>query len=243
MGMSTQERSARYHAKKRAEWLMLHGEPKRVGGNRKAQTFKQCESCGQTFGPVECLAVKYCSRGCRQKGMRGRPSAKRGQRFPELQRAEVRKCLTCETEFRAVKDHHRRKQLYCTHTCYLKNRRQSSFEMRVMECLRQFGMELEVQARRGHWTFDAAVVGTNVLVEADGEFWHRGDKVKARDERKNLWCDQNGYTLVRIPELEFYKGGADVILTRWENATANKAERLIKADPQYQVAGNARPTG
>ncbi len=35
----------------------------------------------------------------------------------------------------------------------------------------------------------------------------------------------------------------DVILQRYENATGNKAERLIKADPQYQAAGDARPTG
>ena len=38
----------------------------KVGGNRKPQTFKDCQKCGSRFGPLSYLAQKFCSRACKQ---------------------------------------------------------------------------------------------------------------------------------------------------------------------------------
>lgn len=40
-------------------------ERKRRGGNRKPQTFKKCERCGVTFGPLDRLSQKFCSMECK----------------------------------------------------------------------------------------------------------------------------------------------------------------------------------
>lgn len=40
-----------------------------VGGNRKRQTFKNCEKCGDLFGPVQRLAMRFCSKECKHAAM------------------------------------------------------------------------------------------------------------------------------------------------------------------------------
>lgn len=37
------------------------------GGNRKPQTFKNCNCCGKRYGPLKRLAQKFCSVSCKQK--------------------------------------------------------------------------------------------------------------------------------------------------------------------------------
>ncbi len=65
MGLSTAERSRRYHARKRAEYIAQHGHPPQVGGNRRPQSFKHCEGCGVWFGPLETLKQRFCSIACK----------------------------------------------------------------------------------------------------------------------------------------------------------------------------------
>ena len=36
----------------------------KIGGNRKPQTFRNCEKCGNRFGPLERLAARFCSHAC-----------------------------------------------------------------------------------------------------------------------------------------------------------------------------------
>ena len=66
---------------------------------------------------------------------------------------------------------------------------------------------------------DGAIVDAAVLIEADGDYWHRSEKVQERDGRKNDWCEANGFTLYRVPELAFYRdpdAAVRVILRRAE---------------------------
>lgn len=37
----------------------------KVGGNRKPQKFRPCLKCGETFGPLDRLSQKFCSRVCK----------------------------------------------------------------------------------------------------------------------------------------------------------------------------------
>ena len=177
-----------------------------------------CRQCGADYQPGH-LRRQFCSLACKGMASRNRPTAKRGKVFPALQRAAVRACLCCGTEFRAVKDTKRVKQVYCSHRCYLRNRRVSHFENRVMSLLEGAGLTIERTVRLGRWTFDGRVAGTAILIEADGDYWHRSEKVKERDRRKNDWCDTNGFTLYRVPELAFYRdpdAAVRVILRRAE---------------------------
>jgi very-short-patch-repair endonuclease len=243
MAITTAERSARYNAKPVAKNCPECGTTNIVTRKHKGicdhcknlrrarfrpQTFANCDYCGERFGPLTHLGVKFCSYKCSRMFLAGGPSRCRGKQRPHTRRAESRLCLSCMVEFRAVKDTKRRKQIYCSHTCYLRNRRVSHFEIAVMDLLESLGITLERQHRVGRWTFDAQLAGTRILVEADGEYWHRDEKVKARDIRKNAWSAEHGFSLVRVNEIEFYRNpmaAISSVVARWETATGKKAER------------------
>jgi very-short-patch-repair endonuclease len=39
----------------------------------------------------------------------------------------------------------------------------------------------------------------NLVVEADGVYWHRMDKQKQKDARKNAYLENSGHDVVRLP--------------------------------------------
>lgn len=100
---------------------MMNLENKQQGGNRRPQTFKDCLQCSKHFGPVDRLAIKFCSRLCLYAFRKGKPNAKRGKKYPHLQRARIGNCLICGKEYRAIKDFKTRKQKFCSATCFQKN--------------------------------------------------------------------------------------------------------------------------
>lgn len=191
-------------------------------------TFKKCAYCGNSFGPVEHLFIKYCSPKCRNQAKVGVPGGKKGGRYPNQDRARVGICATCGKEYRAIKDFKERTQIYCSHRCYLKNRRVSGFENNVGDYLRSLGIEIEPQAKACRWSVDFQLIGTPILVEADGTFWHGSEEVKRRDRIKTDTLAGVGYEVHRISERDFKerKGLAleDVVL-RWEQFTGKKAVR------------------
>ena len=85
----------------------------------------KCVICGKVFKPNH-LKVQCCSRKCRDKlvGIKllGKPHNKK-----HPQRAEIRTCLVCRKQFRAIKDCNRKKggrtiklQKYCSKECWAK---------------------------------------------------------------------------------------------------------------------------
>jgi len=51
-------------------------------------------------------------------------------------------------------------------------------------------------------------VPPNILIEANGDYWHGKEAVKRRDIEKGAWAERNGYTLVVIWEHEIKGCGA-----------------------------------
>lgn len=169
-----------------------------------------CKQCGCSF-PSDRSNKQYCTRACKTLALRGKPNKKRGGTYPKAWRAAIRACPGCGKEFRAVKDTKRKKQYYCSHNCYLRCRRVSHFEDAVIAMVEAAGCRVERQARRGRWSFDGAITGTNILIEADGVYWHSSAAVKARDARKDRWAAQQGYVVIRVPEMDFRDDPAKAI--------------------------------
>lgn len=198
------------------------------GGNRKSQTFRACLHCEKVFGPLDHLDMKFCSHKCKSESQLGKPPWNLGKKCPQLRRAQTKKCITCKAEFRSIKDFGERKQMYCSHRCYLANRRVSDFERRVMEFLGKYGMPIRRTPKIGHWTFDGQIEGTPLLLEADGTFWHSSDVAKERDSRKEAWAQANGFEIIRIHEKPFGKDkimACSVAVARWEAYTGAKATK------------------
>lgn len=199
----------------------------------RPQTYRDCKHCGKQFGPVSHLKEAYCSKECFYADQSLKPSPKKGKKYPHTQRAAIHTCPSCGTEFRGVSDTKRKTQIYCCHACYLKERRVSYFEIRVMDLIESYGIPLERQVKRGKWSFDGAIANTPILIEADGHFWHSSAKVKERDQRKDQWCLDHGYILMRVPELDFYKDPVKTItpiLSRWEKLTGQQATLLDRVE-------------
>jgi very-short-patch-repair endonuclease len=199
----------------------------------RPQTFRNCHHCGRQFGPIGQLAAKFCSHACKVQSQKGCTPWNKGKSCPQLYRAETRECLACGTAFRATRDFWSRKQLYCSHRCYVMSRRVSEFEKRVLDRIEGLGIGVERCCKVGKWTFDGRLAGTNILVEVDGSYWHSTAKVKARDILKDVWCGTNGFDLIRIPEAEFTanpKASIEVAVARWEQFTGKKAVKVEGAN-------------
>lgn len=86
---------------------------------------------------------------------------------------------------------------------------QSELEKEILGRLTDLGIPLVPQVKLvNNWVFDAAVNGTKVIIEVNGDYWHNLDHVKVRDERKRAWCEQHGFILIVIGE-EAYKQDPD----------------------------------
>lgn len=59
-----------------------------VGGNRKPQTFRPCEYCGQMWGPLPRLAQRFCSYACKVAAQTTGRTKGRAPRTREAQRAQ-----------------------------------------------------------------------------------------------------------------------------------------------------------
>lgn len=194
----------------------------KIGGNRKPQTFRNCARCGQRFGPLDRLSRRFCSLSCKSAAQKDQTTAKRGRRYEHLDRARVDTCLVCKAEYKARSDHAGRQQRYCSHDCYMRSREETTIEAAVRGALASAGITFETQRRIGNFYVDFLTPG-NVVVEADGDYWHSLPDVAAKDKRKDAYLSAQGYRVLHLSESEI-RQGTDVIVKRWQNFTGQTAE-------------------
>ena len=161
------------------------------------------------------------------------------------ERAEEMKRAISENEERAKKlknaflgkpksEEHRRKNaenLAKYRTKILTNRGMTKPEKAMRDILKgAMGVKFKYQKRVGGYHYDFHIIGTNILIEVDGDFWHckpgsKYEKPKMKeqvtnmknDTVKNEWAKSNGYTLLRFWESDIEQNRLSVIKTLIEN--------------------------
>lgn len=184
-----------------------------------------CGFCGVLFD-ADRLSQQYCSTECWAHQKKGDPSPLKGRVRPSLVRAEERNCATCNSEFRAVKDFGYYKQEYCSHGCYLKNRRVSIPENMAGEYFKSLNIPFTPQFKLGRMSIDFKLDGAPLAVEVDGAYWHSQPLVIERDKRKNKILEKMGIELHRV-DAEDVRSNPEkalkVITTRWQEYTGRQA--------------------
>lgn len=113
----------------------------------------------------------------------------------------------------------------------------SHLEEEILGRLRTAGLNIVPQIKRRSWVFDAAVQGTRILIEVDGDYWHDQPHAKARDARKEAWAAEHGYAIVRIKEGVYHADPDGVIqgaLEQVEQARATAKVDTVDTDTEGQ---------
>jgi very-short-patch-repair endonuclease len=76
----------------------------------------------------------------------------------------------------------------------------SSIELMVKDVLDQLGESYHHQYGIGKFLVDFYLPERNLVIEADGEYWHSLERGKERDRRKNQYLKESQINLIRLKE-------------------------------------------
>lgn len=83
----------------------------------------------------------------------------------------------------------------------------TSIEKKVYDELKARGLLFETQKLiNGKFLVDAYILSLNLVIEADGDYWHSLERVKKRDNAKNAYLTKCGFGLLRLTETEINNG-------------------------------------
>lgn len=187
----------------------------RLAWNKKQPVVKVCETCGSRFEvqPHRKDRARFCSIACRHKHLK----TITGQEHP-LFSSIKQTCEWCgESFFAKPAKIEVGEGRFCSRNCVgayvtaLQGGRRSSLEVTVEKVLVALGMEFETQKQIGPWVVDFYLPSKNLVIECDGAYWHSLPEVVERDERKNLYLQQHGYTVIRLLEEQIRENALGVV--------------------------------
>lgn len=83
----------------------------------------------------------------------------------------------------------------------------TGIEKKLYEELKRRGLLFETQKIiNGRFLVDAYIPSLNLIIEADGEYWHSLPRVVGKDKAENAYLTKCGYKLLRLTETEINNG-------------------------------------
>jgi very-short-patch-repair endonuclease len=116
--------------------------------------------------------------------------------------------------------------------------KQSQLELNIMKEIRDAGFDIVPQVKLGRWVFDAAIQGTPILIEINGDYWHQLPEVVTRDQKKREWCHKRGYTLIVIAE-DVWRAGPEQALRQLTDTIAISIKNLTTTPASTGAAAGA----
>lgn len=193
-------------------------------GRPRVYVDRLCLVCGDEFQATEATIEdgggKYCSIECRGINRRNRVThacRSCGHNFAAAaSRPDAMFCSRkCRTEWQRS-DPEWQEHMVAMLRNILNLREPTRCEIVLYELMETiFGELWEKQYAIGFWTVDAAVPELQLVVQADGDFWHgltiehqvyakvRGNM--ANDKRCDTYCEAHGWTVLRLWEHELLK--------------------------------------
>lgn len=162
-----------------------------------------CIICGKEFNvPMGRKdSTKYCSYACQHEAKRRIT----GKEHPLFLEKKVVKCQWCGKEFK-VKPCKEHEAKYCSRFCVgsaitaSQGGRKSSLELIVKNELDMLNIDYIEQKRLGKYLVDFYLPSANVVIEADGDYWHNRPERKQKDIKKDQYLISRGYKVLRFKE-------------------------------------------
>lgn len=155
--------------------------------------------------PAHAAATRTCSKVCGHELMR----RVTGEAHPLFKPKPIIVCAFCGESF-PVKPSEATRKRYCSRSCVgaatsrKQGGRRSSLEVAVAAHLDALGVTYQSQVRVHRFLVDFRI--GNLIVEADGAYWHGRPEVIARDARKDAAVFAGGDRMLRLTEAEITAG-------------------------------------
>lgn len=163
---------------------------------------KTCETCGAALAVKPSLAKRkrFCSVECRRAERR----AITGEAHPLFKPKTPMACEMCGATA-LVKPSLVARFRFCSRRCagaWVSNTwpRTSSLETALHDELARRGIPFDAEYAIGPYTVDIAFPSAQLVVEADGAYWHGTERQQAKDRRKDTYMQNHDWTVLRLDE-------------------------------------------
>lgn len=172
-----------------------------------------CAFCGTDFAVPfsRATTAQYCSTECSHMAQRNRS-------------AHI--CEHCGKSFEVPESREKNQEergtpvRFCSVACKLSFGGRTSLEIAVADALKEAGFDFEeqYQLQGKRWLYDFYLPKLDLLIEADGDFYHHSDWALEqgqgeRDRQKTQYAQSLGFRFLRIREGDLRKVGANDIIS------------------------------
>ena len=128
----------------------------------------------------------------------------------KVSRLRYKRCRSCDSKWKKKDINFQQQAQKGRLNSFLKqqtSKKPTSIEKKVYEELKKRGLLFERQYLvNGKFLVDAYIPSLNLIIEADGKYWHSLEKTVKKDKKENAYLTKCGYTLLRLPETEINNG-------------------------------------
>lgn len=196
-----------------------------------------CVVCGSEYHVRKSQAIIYHSKYCSRKCMGINQSTQILGESRRWKGGKVKRiCKICGKEFlRAPSQSVGVRGNLCSATCRsahcmlmlnsYSQGKETSIERILADVLDKLGISYEKQKPIGMFFADIYIKKDNLIIEADGDYWHNRPGAKTKDDRKNDYIISNGYNLLRIWEHDIHRDAAEIIVQHLASLRANQQQQ------------------
>lgn len=171
-----------------------------------------CLNCGITIETSLSSKRKFCSSACDR-------AYKVGPRVHNYKGNTIDcTCLFCGASFQKPEAWVKKGEgKFCSISCKSSFTIQkqggmvSSIEIMVKDVLEQLGENYHHQYGIGKFLVDFYLPERNLVIEADGEYWHSLERGKARDARKNQYMQEKHINIARLKESDIRTSCSELV--------------------------------
>lgn len=155
----------------------------------KKRVMIKCMQCQGGFYVPQSIAKKhpsFCSKKCHDDCMRD----------------YIKKtCKNCHKQFQLPRwELNKGKGSFCCRDCFIQYKGETTIEKKVRQTLGKSGLKFKQEFKIDIYRADFLILDKKVIIECDGDYWHKIPGATNRDLRKDKYLHNKGFIVLRIAE-------------------------------------------